>query len=122
VRQRPEEAQAGYWSGAGFVPAPSIALAPGTHYGWRIRLPCTGTVTFTETLALPGPTTWPAPSSTLTISADQSVATTRGQAPCADGWIEHGWYINGDDPPGDYDLTVEIDGWATVHLRTTFTP
>src|SRR5579864_5297987 len=60
-RPRPEDAQVGYWSGATFVPAKTIALAVGTQYGWRIRLPCTGVVSFTETLALPGPTTWGGP-------------------------------------------------------------
>ena len=118
-RPRAEDAQVGSWSSGRFVAATTIALEVGTQYGWRIRLPCTGPVAFTETLALPGPTTWGNGRNT-TISADQSVATTKAEALCSDGWIEHYWFVNGDDPPGEYEVTVEIDGWATVRLRTTF--
>jgi hypothetical protein len=119
-RPQPEEAAVGYGNGSRFQPSTQIPLAVGVHYLWRIRLPCTSPVPFRETLVLPAPTTWTISDPSIEISADKSIATTHKDAACIDGWIENGWYVNGDDPPGEYEITVEIAGYATQHFRVVF--
>ena len=57
---------------------------------------------------------------TIEITADQTTAITHTVARCLDGWIEHGWEVNTDDPPGEYLVTVEIDGYATQRYRVDF--
>lgn len=94
-------------------------LVSGMSYLWRIQLPCTGPVEYTETLKESGPSTWNVDPET-TISDDQTTATTHKFGACVDGWIEHQWGINSDDPPGEYVITVAIPGYATQTFRPTF--
>jgi hypothetical protein len=118
-RPHPEESVVGYMSGTQFVPASRIKLFPGQHYKWRIRLPCTTAVEFKETLVEPAPTTWGVSKNTE-VTEDQTTAITHDVSPCIDGWVEHGWIVNSDDPPGEYLVTVEIDGFATQRYRVDF--
>ena len=107
----------GYGRASWFRATTTIPLTPGTFYSWRIKLPCTAPVAFRETMVLPAPTTWSIGDPATEISADKSVATTHADAPCTDGWIEHGWIINGDDPPGEYEITAYYTPTTRDHWR-----
>jgi hypothetical protein len=98
-------------------------LEEGTVYGWRIKLPCTGPTLFRETLQLPGPGDWtvdPALDRSVQVSADKRRAVTEDYSGCYDGWIQHAWAIAASDPPGEYVLTVEVEGYQPQTFRGRF--
>jgi len=99
-------------------------LTGDTMYGWRIKLPCTGPTLFRETLQLPGLGMWSAEVTTakhVKISDDQKRAVTEDYSGCYDGWIQHAWSVTSDDPPGEYVMTVEVDGFQPQTFRGRFT-
>ena len=91
-----------------------------TAFAWRLKLPCTGPTRYRETLQMPSPGDWGFDSVTTTISADKTRSVVVDYAPCFDGWIEHAWTTSRNDPPGEYVLTVEIEGFAPQVFRATF--
>jgi hypothetical protein len=98
-------------------------LTEDTVYGWRIKLPCTGPTLFRETLQLPAPGDWPeetASSKHIKLSADRKRAVTEDYSGCYDGWIQHAWTSAPNDPPGEYVLTVEVDGYRPQTFRGRF--
>jgi hypothetical protein len=98
-------------------------LAEDTVYGWRIKLPCTGPTVFRETLQLPAAGDWPFDPKTtkhIRLSADKRRAVTEDYSGCYDGWIQHTWTVTPDAPPGEYVLTVEIEGYQTQTFRARF--
>jgi hypothetical protein len=98
-------------------------LSEDTVYGWRIKLPCTGPTVFRETLQLPGAGDWtfdPATSKHIELSADRKRAVTEDYSGCYDGWIQHAWTIAPEDPPGEYVLTVEVEGYRPQTFRGRF--
>jgi hypothetical protein len=99
-------------------------LSEDTMYGWRIKLPCTGPTLYRETLQLPGPGDWsfdPATTKHVKLSADRRRAVTEDYSGCYDGWIQHAWTIAANDPPGEYVLTVEVEGYQAQTFRGRFT-
>ena len=89
-------------------------LTERTIYGWRIKLPCTGPTLFRETLRLPAPGEWtfdPLTAEHVTVSDDQRRVVTEDYSGCFDGWIQHAWKITAGAPPGEYVMSVEIDGY-----------
>jgi hypothetical protein len=97
-----------------------FALDGDTVFGWRLKLPCTGPTRFRETLQMPSPGEWGFDATTTTISADQTRSVVVDYSGCFDGWIEHAWSTSRNDPPGEYVLTVEVDGYAPQVFRATF--
>jgi hypothetical protein len=98
-------------------------LSEDLTYGWRIKLPCTGPTLYRERLQLPGPGDWtfdPAASKHIEVSADRRRAVTEDYSGCYDGWIQHAWTIAPDDPPGEYVLTVEVEGYQPQTFRGRF--
>jgi hypothetical protein len=98
-------------------------LSEDTIYGWRIKLPCTGPTVFRETLQLPSAGDWsfdPAVMKQTKLSTDRRRAVTEDYSGCYDGWIQHAWTIAANDPPGEYVLTVEIDGYQPQTFRGRF--
>src|SRR5262245_15997440 len=91
-----------------------------TVFGWRLKLPCTGPTKFRESLQMPAPGDWGFDTVTTTISADKTRSVVVDYAPCFDGWIEHAWTTSRNDPPGEYVLTVEIEGFAPQVFRASF--
>jgi len=106
-----------------FLRLTEVRLVPGRTFGWRIRLGCTGPVEYTETLQLPAPGDWssdPENSRETSISKDGTIATTHDWTACLDGWIEHGWSVAAADPPGEWTITVQLDGYVPQVWRVTF--
>ena len=100
-----------------------FTLEEGTAYGWRIKLPCTGPTLFRETLQLPAPGDWtfdPATDRNVQLSADKRRAVTEDYSGCYDGWIQHAWTVAASDPPGEYVLTVEVEGYQPQTFRGRF--
>ena len=100
-------------------------LSEDTIYGWRIKLPCTGPTVFVETLQLPAARDWeldPEQTKHTRLSADRRRATTEDYSGCYDGWIQHKWTSASTDPPGDYVLTVAVDGYQPQTFRGRFVP
>jgi hypothetical protein len=97
-------------------------LSEDTIYGWRIKLPCTGPTLFRETLQLPAPGEWSVDEVTTKVSADRKRAVTESYSGCYDGWIQHQWTIATGDPPGEYVLTVEVEGYQSQTFRGRFIP
>lgn len=98
-------------------------LSEDTTYGWRIKLPCTGPTLFRETLQLPAPGEWsvdPETDKHVKLSADRRRAVTEDYSGCYDGWIQHSWTISAGDPPGEYVLTVEVEGYKPQTFRGRF--
>lgn len=98
-------------------------IEEGMAYGWRIKLPCTGPTLFRETLQLPAPGEWGTEGTSaevVRISPDRRRAVTEDYSGCYDGWIQHSWSSTSDDPPGEYVLTVEIEGYQTQIFRGRF--
>ena len=98
-------------------------LSEDTVYGWRIKLPCTGPTVYRETLSLPAVGDWsfdPAVTKQTKLSADKKRAVTEDYSGCYDGWIQHAWTIAPNDPPGEYVLTVEVDGFQPQTFRGRF--
>jgi len=98
-------------------------LSEDTIYGWRIKLPCTGPTVFRETLQLPSTGDWsfdPAVMKQTKLSTDRRRAVTEDYSGCYDGWIQHAWTIAANDPPGEYVLTVEVDGYQPQTFRGRF--
>ncbi|HWU85872.1 MAG TPA: hypothetical protein VN253_01255 [Kofleriaceae bacterium] len=98
-------------------------LSEDTIYGWRIKLPCTGPTVYRETLQLPDVGDWsfdPAATKQTRVSADRKRAVTEDYSGCYDGWIQHAWTIAPNDPPGEYVLTVEVDGYQPQTFRGRF--
>jgi len=91
-----------------------------TAFGWRLKLPCTGPTRFRETLQMPAPGDWGFDASTTTISADKTRSVVVDYSGCFDGWIEHAWSTSRNDPPGEYVLTVEVDGYVPQVFHGTF--
>ena len=126
VRPRPSlVAQLGHWDDdeARFVRSTRFLLEEGTSYTWRIRLPCTGPVLFREVQPLPAPGDWTFSLQDMpgtTISEDRTTTTTVDYAACVDGWIEHTWVLAANDPPGQYVITVSIDGYPPQTFRPRF--
>jgi hypothetical protein len=117
--RQPAKVELGHMVDGALHPQTKFELVSGMSYMWRIELPCTGPVEYVETLKESGPSTWSVGAET-TISDDQTSAKTHTFGACFDGWIEHEWNINENDPPGEYLLTVEIAGYATQTFRPTF--
>ena len=105
--------------GQAFVKSPTIKLAAGVAYGWRIRLPCREMVDFRETLKMPSPGDWHVNAKTK-ISADRTQVVTEDALACFNGWVEHVWVATEGDPEGVYTITVEIDGYAPVRFHPRF--
>jgi hypothetical protein len=113
-----------------FVPRTDVKLVDGRSFGWRIRLPCLGPVEYVETMTLPSPGDWtqiiegrktdPRTLRETTISADGKTTVTHDYATCIDGWIEHGWNVAKEDPPGNWTIKVEIAGYVPRVWRVTF--
>ena len=101
-------------------------LADEPTFGWRIKLPCTGPTLFRETLQLPAAGAWasfdPAASKHIKLSGDRRRAVTEDYSGCYDGWIQHAWTLAPNDPPGDYVLTVEVEGYQRQTFRGRFVP
>jgi hypothetical protein len=98
-------------------------LSEDTIYGWRIKLPCAGPTVFRETLQLPAPRDWalePATTKHIKLSADRKRAVTEDYSGCYDGWIQHTWTSGSEDPPGEYVLTVEVEGYQPQTFRGRF--
>lgn len=98
-------------------------LSEDTTYGWRIKLPCRGPTLFREVLQLPDAGDWsfdPATARHVKLSGDRRRAITVDYSGCYDGWIQHAWTIAAGDPPGEYVLTVEVDGYAPQTFRGRF--
>jgi hypothetical protein len=98
-------------------------LSEDTVYGWRIKLPCTGPTMFRETLQLPAPGDWtfdPETTKHIKLSSDRRRAVTEDYSGCYDGWIQHSWTIAAEDPPGEYVLTVEVEGYQPQTFRGRF--
>jgi len=98
-------------------------LSEDTAYGWRIKLPCTGPTLFRETLQMPAAGDWtfdPEISKHIQLSADRKRAVTEDYSGCYDGWIQHAWTIAANDPPGEYVLTVEVEGYQRQTFRGRF--
>jgi len=106
--------------GATFVKSPTIKLAAGVAYGWRIRLPCHEMVDFRETLKMPSPGDWHVDLKTTKISADRTQVVTEDALACFNGWIAHQWVATEGDPEGVYTITVEIDGFTPVRFHPRF--
>ena len=98
-------------------------LSDEATFGWRIKLPCTGPTLFRETLQLPGAREWalePPLSKLVQVSADERRAVTEDYSGCYDGWIQHSWTSQPNDPPGEYVLTVEVEGYQPQTFRARF--
>jgi hypothetical protein len=113
-----------------FMRVTDIKHVDGRNFGWRIRLPCTGPVEFTETMRLPAPGDWQSIFETrksepdhlrqTTITADGKQTITHAYAPCLDGWIEHMWSLSKGDPVGDWTIEVAIPSYATQTFQIKF--
>lgn len=112
-----------------FLRVTDFRLDDGKRFAWRIRLPCTGPVEYVETMTLPAPGDWrqitearaddPSFLRQTTIRSDGKQTVTHDYAPCIAGWIEHGWTIAKEDPPGAWTVKVEIAGYEPQlwHVR-----
>lgn len=102
-------------------PATEIPLYPGSAFGWRIELGCEHTVEVEEELELPARGDW-GTDPDLTISKNGRVARTLSDAICLDGWIDKTWTVSANDPPGQWKLTVTVDGFRPQVFYATFVP
>jgi hypothetical protein len=129
--RKPVDAMFGRPDEAGrFLRVTDLRIADGKRFGWRIKLPCTGPIEFVETMTLPSPGDWsqieerrkedPTFLRESTISADGKTMVTHDYAPCVAGWIEHGWTIAKEDPPGDWRVEVAIPGYVPQEWRVRF--
>lgn len=113
-----------------FLRIRELVLSEGKRFGWRIHLPCRQAIEFVETLTLPMPGDWtqikearesdPHFLIETTISSDGKQTVTHDYAPCIDGWIEHTWQVAESDPPGEWVIKVEIDGYQPFEQRLMF--
>ncbi|MEJ7601639.1 MAG: hypothetical protein WKG01_27295 [Kofleriaceae bacterium] len=100
-----------------------IPLVESTTFGWRMDLGCTGPVLYRETMRLPAPGDWtftPDELPETTISDGKRTATTRDYVACRAGWIEHTWRVSTGDPPGQWIVTVEIEGFEPTVWKPMF--
>jgi len=122
--RRPRAAMFGRTDQVGrFLRITEIPLVDGTSFGWRLDLRCTGPVLFRETMLLPTPGDWtftPEDLPETTISNGGKTATTYDYVACRDGWIEHSWRVARGDPPGEWIVTIEIEGYEPTVFRPKF--
>ncbi len=90
-------------------------------YGWRVRVAeSERSVKWIESITLPeAPESWEGVEDdpSVMISEDRRTATTVGADIPDGGYLENAWLVAIGDPPGDYQMTVELsDG-----RRATFT-
>ncbi len=101
--------------------ATEIPLYPGSAFGWRLELGCEHTVEVDEQLELPSRGDWGADPD-LEISKNGRVARVHSEAVCLDGWIDKTWTVSAGDPPGQWKLTVTVDGFTPQIFYATFVP
>ena len=143
----PDGASDTRWRYQTFRPTNVVYIRDGAPFGWRIRLPCepgdtepslpppniaprkpARLVEFREVMLLPARGDWDAlvadqaqrQATTTEISADGKIATTVDRRPCLDGWIFQVWTFSPHDPPGPWQITVAIRGYATTPFRAMF--
>ena len=122
--KRPKAAMFGRTDETGrFLRVTEITHADGVVFGWKMDLGCTGPVLYKETMLLPTPGDWtftPEELPETTISNGGKTATTTDYVSCRDGWIEHTWRIAKGDPPGEWLVTIEIEGYEPTVFKPRF--
>lgn len=112
-----EEIQFGIWvpDEQGVLRFKATAEVPNEEdqaYGWRVRVAeSEDTVKWIETVTLPeAPESWEGVEEdpSVTISDDGRTATTVGIAVPDGGYLENAWYVAIGDPPGEYEMSVEL--------------
>jgi len=92
-----------------------IHLAPGTTFGWRLKLqsPLSNdpmrAVLMREEFVLPSaPSNWGLGPNTQ-VSGDKKMAVTERVMSPTDGWLSREWSITEGDPEGAYEMRVFLD-------------
>jgi hypothetical protein len=124
VPRRPKAAMFGRTDETGrFLRVTEITHADNVVFGWKMDLGCTGPVLYKETMLLPAPGDWtftPEELPETAISNGGKTATTTDYVACRNGWIEHTWRIAKNDPPGEWIVTIEIEGYEPTVFKPTF--
>jgi hypothetical protein len=113
-----EQLSFGYWTGepnaSDWIESREIPTRPGLRFGWRIKLkePHGKYVRLIERLTAPlPPMTWGPLEKRRLVSADREVATVPNTLLVRDHWIQRSnWMISDGDPPGVYQMEVQING------------
>jgi len=98
-----------------------IPLYAGSAFGWRLELGCEHTVLVDEQLELPARGDWGSDPE-LEISRNGRIARIHSEAICLDGWIDKTWTVSAGDPPGQWKVTVTVDGFHPQVFYPTFVP
>jgi hypothetical protein len=102
-------------------PATEIPLYPGSAFGWRLELGCEHTVEVEEQLELPARGDW-GTDPDMRISKNGRIARVHSEAVCLDGWIDKTWTVSSGDPPGQWKLTITVDGFRPQVFYAMFVP
>ncbi len=102
-------------------PTTEIPLFAGSPFGWRLEIGCEHTVMIEEELELPSRGDWGSDPE-LTVSKNGRVARSSSDAICLDGWIDKTWMVSAGDPPGQWKLTVTVEGFHPQVFYPTFVP
>jgi len=118
----PLTAEVGTIDDAGVLhPTTEIPLYAGSAFGWRIELGCEHTVMIEEELELPSRGDWGSDPE-LSVSKNGRVARTSSDAICIEGWIDKTWMVSSGDPPGQWKLTVTVEGFRPQVFYPRFVP
>lgn len=121
AKRRVLEARFGQRIGLAWSDTTSLPRVPGTGFGWRIHLPCTGgMVEFREIMSAPSPTSWG--SGTIAVTDGGMTAEHTTSVECVDGWIENTWFLNQTDPLGAWTIVVEVPGFQRVEFQFDVVP
>ena len=116
-RSAKEDIQFGIWKpdedGAmRFTATAEVPNEEDQAYGWRVRVAeSEEAVKWIETLTLPeAPESWEGVEDdpNVSISEDGRTATTVGAEIPDGGYLENAWFVAFDDPPGEYEMSVEL--------------
>lgn len=120
----------GYWLEEPFasdwVETREIPREPGLNFGWRIKLrePHTKYVNIIERMLAPSSVNnWGRLDQRHLVRSDRLVATVPNALKVRDGWIHRSnWAISEDDPLGDYQLEVQVNGRMAARVVFTLVP
>lgn len=90
-------------------------------YGWRVRVAeSEEAIRWVESITLPeAPESWEGveENPNVMISEDGRTATSVGLEVPDGGYLENWWYVAVDDPPGDYEMSVELSDGRKASFR-----